>query len=289
MKHITESYSTWQHAQADKIRLTKYRLLRDFLAETLGMIVFVAYSTGVATQARLYEGGFGLTMDISTGYAAGWALGLFIAGSRSPGMCNPCIGFLNMLAGRLDPVKMLVFWLAELIGSILGSLLVMGIYMEKLWEFTNRYDGGVLSMNTTGVIFTSTANGSVGSLVASQAVSGMFTFMAIMAILDKNNWDLSYFYVVIYAAVTQFLLVNDFAVQSTSIVNPAFDFGGRIALSIAGWGAQPFTYADHTFWVFLIIPFVGAVLGLLVYELVVGIHLPGAGKSYDDNSLDESE
>nr|CDS25808.1 Aquaporin 9 (AQP 9) (Small solute channel 1) [Hymenolepis microstoma] len=289
MKHITESYSRWQHRQADKMRLTKYRLLRDFLAETLGMVVFVAYSTGVAAQAKLYEGDFGLLMDVSTGYASGWALGLLIAGSRSPGMCNPCIGFLNMLTGRLDPLKMLVFWLAELIGSILGALLVMGIYMEKIWDYTKQYDNGVLSMGSTGVIFTSTAINSTGSLVVGQVISGMFTFMAILAILDRNNWDLNYFYVIIYAAVAQFLVVNDFTVHSTSIINPAFDFGGRIALSIGGWGSQPFTYANYSFWIFLVIPFVGAILGLLLYEFVIGIHLPGAGKSYEEDSIVEIE
>lgn len=269
------------------MRLTQYSLLSDFLAEILGMMVFVAYSTGVVAQTKLYEGGFGLVIDVSTGYASGWALGLLIAGSRSPGMCNPCIGFLNMLIGRIDPLKMLVFWLAELIGSILGALLVMGIYMEKILEHTNLHDNGVLSMNSTGVIFASTASNSIGSLVVGQVVSGMFTFMAIMAILDKNNWNLSYFYVVIYAAVAQFLIVNDFSVHSTSILNPAFDFGGRIALSIGGWGSQPFTYASHSFWIFLAIPYVGAILGLLLYELVIGIHLHGAGRSYDeDNSVE---
>ncbi|VDO01271.1 unnamed protein product [Rodentolepis nana] len=289
MKHITESYARWQHKQADKMRLTNHKLIRDFLAETLGMIVFVAYSTGVIAQAHLYEGAFGIFMDISTGYAAGWALGLFITGSRSPGMCNPCIAFLNMLTGRLDPLKMLVFWLAELIGSILGALLVMALYLEKIWEYTNEKDNGVLTMNSTGVIFTSTANNSTGTLVVGQLVSGMFTFICILAILDRNNWNLSPFYVILYSAVAQFLVVNDFSVHSTSILNPAFDFGGRIALSIGGWGSQPYTYANYSFWIFLIIPFAGAILGLVLYELVVGIHLPGAGKDYDEEVIVEAE
>lgn len=242
MKHITEAYGDWQHSVADKMRLNRIPLLRDFLSELLGMVVFVAYSTGVAAQARLKQG-FGFSLDISMGYAGGWALGLFVAGNRSPGMLNPCIAFLNMLSGRLDPLRMLVFWIAELVGSIIGALLVMGIYWEKIWEFSQ----GHLAMNDTGTIFTSTANGSVSSLVVDQAITGMFTFTAIMAILDRNNWDLNYFYVIVYAAIAQFLLVNDFSFQSTSIVNPAFDFGGRLALAMTG---MHFSYQPLSFFLF---------------------------------------
>ncbi|KAL5104150.1 Aquaporin-3 [Taenia crassiceps] len=279
MKHVTESYKAFMHSIADRMRLTKYPLLRDLIAETAGAFVFVAFGSGVAAQAELQRPDFGNSMDISCGYAFGWALGLLVSGSRSPGMCNPCIAFANALVGRLDFLTMLLFWLAELIGAIIGSLFVMAIYWEKIIDFTNTYDNGSLNMNSTGTIFTSTANTTIGSLCAGQVITGMFTLAAILAILDKNNWDLSYFYVIIYAVVIQFLMFNDFTVQTTSSVNPAYDLGGRIALSMTGYGSSPFTYANHAFWVFLVMPFVGTICGVLLYELVIGVHLPGAGRN----------
>ncbi|VDK38094.1 unnamed protein product [Taenia asiatica] len=278
MRHVTESYKAFLHSIADRMRLTKYPLLRDLIAEFAGTVVFVAFGTGVAAQAELQKSKFGASMDISCGYATGWALGLIAAGSRSPGMCNPCIAFANALIGRLDFVTMLLFWFAELIGAIIGSLFVMAVYWEKVLDYTNAYDNGVLNMNSTGTIFTSTANTTIGSLCAGQVITGMFTLAAIMAILDKNNWDLSYFHVIVYATVIQFLMFNDFTIQTTSSVNPAYDLGGRIALSMTGWGSSPFTYASHAFWVFLVMPFVGTICGVLLYELVVGVHLPGAGQ-----------
>ena len=234
MRHVTDAYASWQHRVADKMRLSKYPFLRDLLAELIGTIVFVVFATGVAAQSFLTEGSIGEVMEVSAGYGAAWGLGLFVAGPRTPGMCNPTIAFANALIGRLDFLRMLAFWLVELLGSIIGALLVLAIYWEKVWDYTVAYDNRVLNMDSTGVIFTSTAKVSNGDLCINQLITGMFAIMAVMAILDQNNWNLPYFYVIIYAVLAQFIQVNDFSVQTTSIINPAFDFGGRIALAMVG-------------------------------------------------------
>lgn len=234
MKHVTESYKAFLHSLANRMRITHHPLLRDLIAELAGTLVYVAFGTGVAAQSQLEKPNFGQSLDISFGYASGWALGLIVASSRSPGMCNPCIAFANALLGRLDFLTMLLFWLVELIGAILGSLFVMAVYWEKILDYTNANNNGVLNMSATGTIFTSTAKTTIASLCIGQVVTGMFTLAAIIAILDKNNWNLPYFCVIIYAAVVQFLMFNDFTVQTTSSVNPAYDLGGRIALSMTG-------------------------------------------------------
>ncbi|EUB58272.1 Aquaporin-9 [Echinococcus granulosus] len=289
MKHITESYKVFLHSVADRLRLTKYPLLRDLIAELAATLIYVAFGTGVAAQTQLNKPSFGTSIDISFGYAAGWALGLFVAGSRSPGMCNPCVAFANALIGRLDFLTMLLFWLAELIGSILGSLFVMAVYWEKIMDYKNTYDNGTLLMNSTGTIFASTVNTTIGSLCAGQVITTMLKLAAIMAILDKNNWNFPYFYVIIYATVVQFLTFNDFTVQTTSAGNPAYDLGGRTALSMTGWGSSPFTYANHAFWVFLVMPLVGTICGVLLYELVVGVHLPGAGEDEGPSKIENGD
>ncbi|KAH9279918.1 hypothetical protein ECG_07876 [Echinococcus granulosus] len=120
MKHFTESYKVFLHSVADRMRLTKYPLLRDLIAELAATFVFVAFGTGVAAQAQLDKPSFGGSINISCGYAAGWALGVINASSRSPGMCNPCVAFANALIGWLDFLTMLLFWLSELNGAILG-------------------------------------------------------------------------------------------------------------------------------------------------------------------------
>ncbi|VDD77510.1 unnamed protein product [Mesocestoides corti] len=290
MKHITSAYVKWKRGLADKVRLTKHRLVRTLLAECLGTAILVAFGTGVAAQSKLTEGEFGTTLAVSLGYAAGMSLALFVVGSRSPGLCNPSVAFANALVGRLDFLKMLLFWLAQLIGAFLGTLVVLAIYWEKVMDYTNLHDNGILNMSSTGTIFSSTANGSTSELCSSQVIIGMMTIVGIMAILDKNNWNAPHFYVIIYSAVVEFLLFDDFTVQSTSSNNPALDLGGRLALLITGWGASAFTFKDYAFWIFLVMPFVGTLCGVLLYELVIGIHLPGAGedsKNFEDNFKEE--
>ena len=43
------------------------------------------------------------------------------------------------------------------------------------------------------------------------------------------------------------------------------------------WGVEAFKIDHYYFWVPALIPIIGAVLGAIIYELVVGIHADGAG------------
>ncbi len=53
------------------------------------------------------------------------------------------------------------------------------------------------------------------------------------------------------------------------------------------WGTEAFKIDDYYFWVPTTMPIVGAVLGAIIYEFVVGIHVPGAGgRPIEDNDED---
>jgi len=265
------------HGLADHFRLENHVFMRQLLAECLGTVTFVLFGVGVAAQAYLTMGGFGEMLDVSFGYAAAWVLALFVAGTHSMGLCNPCIAFANCITGRLDFFKMLGYWAAEILGAYIGNLLVIAIYYEKIWDFTNKIDHGVLSMNTTGSIFSSSVNGSPEELIVDQIIVGAITMVGVMAALDVNNWDLPRYLVIAYVAVIEFLLFNDFSLNTTSSINPALDVGGRLAILSAGWGTAAFSYGNYASIIFTFIPFVGTLVGVLIYELLVGIHLPGAG------------
>jgi glycerol uptake facilitator protein len=57
-------------------------------------------------------------------------------------------------------------------------------------------------------------------------------------------------------------------------INPARDFGPRLASSLLGWGTSVFRSHNGYFWVPLVAPLVGGVCGTLLYDLTIGRHLP---------------
>jgi glycerol uptake facilitator-like aquaporin len=56
-------------------------------------------------------------------------------------------------------------------------------------------------------------------------------------------------------------------------INPARDLGPRLAASVLGWGPAVFTSHNGYFWVPIVGPFLGAVIGILLYDLAIAPHL----------------
>jgi glycerol uptake facilitator protein len=99
--------------------------------------------------------------------------------------------------------------------------------------------------------------------------------MFVMAVIDQRN-----------PAVRVFIgpLVIGFAVAAIGLsyganagyaINPARDFGPRLFVWAMGWGelALPGTltgsFSDY-FWIPVVAPLVGGVIGVLVYDLLIG-------------------
>jgi glycerol uptake facilitator-like aquaporin len=57
-------------------------------------------------------------------------------------------------------------------------------------------------------------------------------------------------------------------------INPARDLGPRLFTAVAGWGADVFRAGNYWFWVPIVGPIVGGVLGAYTYDLLIGRFLP---------------
>ena len=53
-------------------------------------------------------------------------------------------------------------------------------------------------------------------------------------------------------------------------INPARDLGPRLFTAVAGWGSEVFRANDGWWWVPIVGPLVGGVLGGLIYESFIG-------------------
>ncbi len=59
-----------------------------------------------------------------------------------------------------------------------------------------------------------------------------------------------------------------FGTNSGYAINPARDFGPRMFTSLAGWGSEVFRAGNHWWWVPIVGPLVGGVLGGWLYDAV---------------------
>jgi glycerol uptake facilitator protein len=67
-------------------------------------------------------------------------------------------------------------------------------------------------------------------------------------------------------------------------INPARDLGPRLAAAVLGWGTAVFQSHNMYFWIPIVGPLVGGVLGALLYDLAIRPDLPHANEPVEVRS-----
>jgi glycerol uptake facilitator-like aquaporin len=65
-----------------------------------------------------------------------------------------------------------------------------------------------------------------------------------------------------------------FGFNSGYAINPARDFGPRLFTAVAGWGTEVFRAGHGWWWIPVVGPLIGAVLGAWIYDVLVGNRFP---------------
>ena len=60
-----------------------------------------------------------------------------------------------------------------------------------------------------------------------------------------------------------------FGYNSGYAINPARDFAPRVFTLLAGWGSEVFSAGEHWWWVPIVGPLAGGVLGGGIYDLLI--------------------
>ena len=97
----------------------------------------------------------------------------------------------------------------------------------------------------------------------------MFLMMLVLALTDKVNLpptsNLTPFIVGLVVAA----IGMSYGANAGYAINPARDFGPRLWAAMAGWGQVALPGIHGYFWVPIIGPLIGAVIGAFVYDLLI--------------------
>lgn len=260
-------------------------LLRQALAECLGTLVLVMFGCGSVAQLVLSGGSHGqfLTVNFAFGFAA--TLGVLVSGQVSGGHLNPALTFALCLLGREPWRKMPVYFLAQTVGAFLGAGVIFGMYFDALWFFGN--DNLLVSNGTAGIFATypsqhlTLLNGFFDQMIGTAAL-----IVCLLAIVDPYNNPIPRGLEAFTVGFVVLVIGLSMGFNSGYAVNPARDFGPRLFTAIAGWGTEVFTTGPHWWLVPIFAPFLGAFIGVLVYQFMVGFHTEGEAK---DRAREDNE
>ncbi len=245
-------------------------LLQESLAEFLGTMVLILFGSGVVAMTVLFTtnvtGSFarGDWATISIGWGVGVTMGIYVAGKISGAHLNPAVT-LTMAVFRGFPWrKVLPYSLAQTAGAFTGAALVFWNYKAAFLR------ADPLLERTAGVFATFPAfPNSVWVGFFDQVLGTAILLMLILAIVDEYNIPSTDLWPVVVGLLVVGIGTSFGALHGYAI-NPARDFGPRLLATLAGFRNNGLTDGSGVFWVPIVAPLIGGVIGGAVYEF--GIH-----------------
>lgn len=242
-------------------------LLGELAAEFVGTLVLLLFGMGV--DAQVIAAGIGNHDSISWAWGFGVTFGIYIAARLSGAHLNPAVTVALACFRGFERYKILPYIAAQLLGAFTGALLVRWNYTEVL----AKADPGH-TIKTQGVFSTLPGNGTLpvsewGAL-RDQIIGTAILLLVIMALTDLLNTPPK---ANLGGLITGLLVVAigmAFGSDAGYAINPARDFGPRLASFITGYGgAFRDQYGELYFWVPIVGPLVGGILGAAIYRYLI--------------------
>ncbi|MCU1649584.1 MAG: glycerol uptake facilitator protein [Pseudonocardiales bacterium] len=254
-------------------RLRAKGLLGELLAEFAGTMILILFGVGVVAQ--VVAGKLGDHDSIAWAWGLGVVLGVYVSAAISGGHINPAVTFALAVFGDFPWRKVLPYSLAQTAGAFVAALLVRWNYSEVLAAADPGH-----TVKTQGVFSTLPGNGTlpVGDLGAlrDQIIGTAILLFMVAALTDARNKAAAAANMV--PVVIGLLVVGIGMAWGTDAgyaINPARDFGPRLASFITGYSTAWLDQnGDPYFWVPIVGPLVGGVIGLGLYKLLVGRFMP---------------
>ncbi|MFF5205629.1 MIP/aquaporin family protein [Streptosporangium sp. NPDC000396] len=253
-------------------RLKAQGLLGELAAEFAGTLILILFGVGVVAQVA--AAGIGDHDSIAWAWGLGVTLGVYVAARVSGAHLNPAVTIALAAFKGFSWRKVLPYSLAQTAGAFVAALIVRFNYSEVL----AKADPG-FTIKTQGVFSTLPGNGSlpIGTWGAfrDQIIGTAILLFLILAISDVRNTPPAANLAPFVVGLLVVAIGMAWGTNAGYAINPARDFGPRLASFLTGYEtAFQDQYGGLYFWVPIVAPVIGGLLGAGLYQLLVGRFLP---------------
>jgi len=272
----------------------------EFLSEYLGTFVLIAFGDGVVAVAvaGLNQSGRAATdhtiflasgdwLLITWGWCMAVVLAIYVAGGITGAHINPAVTIALAVRRGFPWAKVPYYITAQMAGAFTGAALVYLNYKDsiKSYEHATHAVRGASSSIASYSIFATFPSGvfhnPVGPFI-DELIGTALLVGIVLAVIDERNLapksNLGPFIIGLIVAG----IGMSFGANSGYAINPARDFGPRLFAYFAGWDgvALPGNYGNVNWywWLPIVAPIVGAVIGALVYDFFIHHGLMARGE-----------
>ena len=250
------------------------RLAGELIAEFLGTFVLMMFGTGVVAMVTLFgtgaagevvKGGY---TNVTIAWGLGVTMGIYVAGAISGAHLNPAVTLALAVFRRFPWMKVLPYSLAQTAGAFVAAALVYWNYRLAFVKFDPLLE------RTAGIFTTFPAfpqQPSAGFL--DQLIGTALLMLMIFAITDERNQPPAILQPILVGLVVVAIGMAYGGMHGYAI-NPARDFGPRLFTVVAGFRNNGLTDGSFIFWVPIVGPLLGGVIGAAVYDFGIRKFLP---------------
>ncbi|SEF92181.1 glycerol uptake facilitator protein [Bryocella elongata] len=261
----------------------KREFLGQLISEATAMFMIIAFGDSVAAMYTLYTPS--PYQQAYWGVCIAWGLAVTMAiyttASVSGCHANPAVTLALAIYRKFSWRNVVPYWAAQVVGGFAGAALVYLLFSPVIDNYNaanhlTRAVGGA-----AGVFFTHTGLAITPMhAFVDEIILTAFLIFGIFAITEKFNESapganggalMIGFLVALIGASMGYL--------EAWALNPARDFGPRLFCFFAGWGASALPSPDNYWWIPILAPLLGAVVGGGAYQVLIWPYLPARRKA----------
>jgi glycerol uptake facilitator protein len=251
----------------------------EMIGEFFGTMVLILFGDGCVASFGLFTklGAGGAPTPFANEWIViilGWGLavmlGIYVCGAISGAHLNPAVTLGLAVRGKLAWNKVLPYWAAQVLGAFVAAAILYFVYQGAI---NNAIGGANIADPTHGVgyVFYTYPKSFVGVFGAfgDEFVGTALLVGLIFAIVDGRNQPVQ---ANLNPLIIGFLIVAigaSFGLNTGYAINPARDFGPRLWIAFVS-GGESFTVYNYYFWIPIVAPLLGGVVGAFIYDFTIG-------------------
>ncbi len=251
------------------------RLLAEVAAEFFGTMIILLFGAGVVASVVLFSTGSpgevvnGGVTNINLAWGLAVMLGVFVSAKISGAHLNPAVTLALAVFRGFPWSKLFPYVLAQLAGAFAGAALVFLNYREAFQKF----DPGL--EKTAGIFATFPAFPAAPMAgLFDQILGTALLLFLILAINDEKGAPPPAYLAPVLVGLIVVAIGMSFGALHGYAINPARDLGPRLFTVLAGFRNNGLTDSTGVFWVPIVGPLLGGLLGAAAYDFGIRRFLP---------------
>ncbi len=243
------------------------RLSSELIAEFFGTFVLILFGNGVVAMEVLFNKG-GYT-NITLAWGLGVTMGIYIAGKITGAHLNPAVTIALAAFRGFSWARVIPYIAVQVAGAFAAAAIVFWNYRPQFLKIDPLLD------HTAGIFTTFPAFPSQPMAgLLDQTIGTALLLLMIFAITDERNTPPGANMTPLMVGLVVVVIGMAFGGMHGYAINPARDFGPRLFTVVAGFKNNGLTDGAATFWVPIVGPILGGLIGAGAYDFCIRPQLP---------------